>query len=89
MIETTLKNIPELNDEKLRRLFLRAIEYCVEGKEVDKAEKIIDAIQTEWAHRLIAFRAGKYKATTPQDGMLSAVGYHLSLIHISEPTRPY
>ena len=88
MIETTLKNIPKLNDEKLRRLFLRAIEYCVAGKDVDDAERIIDSIQTEWAHRLIAFRAGKYKATTPQDGMLSAVGYHVGIVQgKSEPVR--
>ena len=80
MIETTLKNIPQIDDEKLRKLFLRAIEFSVEGKRLADAAAIIDTIQLEWSKRLIEFRTGNYKATTPQDGMLSAVGYHVGIV---------
>jgi len=79
MIQKTLKNIPHMDDEKLRKLFLRAVEYLVEGRDVEDANSIIEAIQTVWAKRVKDFKFSNYKATTPDVGMLTAVGYHVGI----------
>lgn len=72
-----IQNIPQMDDNKLRGLFLNAFKFILKGERVEEAEAIIAAIQTTWAARVKAYDFSQYKADTPDTGMLKALGYHV------------
>jgi hypothetical protein len=70
-----IEKIPSMGDNDLRQLFLNANRQIEKSKMVDQAVAVIDAIEVEWKRRLKSFEAGQYKADTPEEGVLKAVGY--------------
>ncbi|GHF12495.1 hypothetical protein GCM10017044_03060 [Kordiimonas sediminis] len=72
---SVLKKIPKMNDNDLRQLFLNANHLIEKSKMVEQANAVIDAIESEWQRRLERFDKGLYKADTPEEGVLKAVGY--------------
>ncbi len=70
-----LQNITKLDDNALSRLFINAQKLLEKNDENFDARQVIDAIKSEWETRLQLFKQNKYKATTPENGLLSVVGY--------------
>ena len=70
-----LQNITKLDDNALSRLFINAQKLLEKNDENFDARQVIDAIKSEWETRLQLFKQNKYKAATPENGLLSVVGY--------------
>ena len=70
-----LKNIPSMDDNAICRLFVNAQRLLLKNKENSDAKLVLQAIKVEWEKRLKLFESGNYKATTPENGVLSVVGY--------------
>ena len=70
-----IQNIPNLDDNALSRLFVNAQKLLDKNEENFDARQVIDAIKSEWEIRLQFFNQNKYKAATPENGVLSVVGY--------------
>ena len=75
MVLKVLKNIPKLDDNALSRLFVNAQKLLDKNEENFDARQVIDAIKSEREIRLQLFNKNKYKAATPENGVLSMVGY--------------
>lgn len=72
-----IQNIPNMDDNKLRGLFLNAFKLILKDERMAEAEAVIDAIQTTWVARVKDYKFSQYKADTPDKGMLKALGYHV------------
>ncbi len=70
-----LSSIPNMDDQKLTRLLVNAQKLLLKNPENGDAVVVMGAIQTEWERRLQMFEAGNYKASTPEQGILSVIGY--------------
>ena len=70
-----IQNIPNLDDNALSRLFVNAQKLLDKNEENFDARQVIEAIKSEWKIRLQLFNQNKYKAATPENGVLSVVGY--------------
>lgn len=70
-------SIPEYDDIRLRKIFFKCIENLVNNEQVDDAREILSLIQSEWAKRVSLGEFKKYKATTPDEGMLKGVHYQV------------
>ena len=70
-----LKNIPSMDDNAICRLFVNAQRLLLTNKQNSDAKLVLEAIKVEWEKRLKLFEAGNYKATTPENGVLSVVSY--------------
>lgn len=69
--------VPGFDDNQLLKLLTNALERLSDEKKGPAAREIVNAIKHEWSVRLARFREGTYSCTTPHDGMLSALGYHV------------
>ena len=81
------KNIPNMDDNRLSVLFFNAQKLISEGKRLEEAKSVVQAVQTEWRKRLEAFRQGGYRADTPEEGVLKTVGYKVGNDGIGEAMR--
>tara|TARA_B110000977_G_scaffold191251_1_gene263102 strand:- start:807 stop:1298 length:492 start_codon:yes stop_codon:yes gene_type:complete len=72
-----IKNIPNLDDNSICRLFVNAQRLLNKNKNNTDAIKVLEAIKTEWERRLELFQSGNYKAASPEHGVLSVVGYRV------------
>ena len=72
-----IEKIPSMSDNELSRLFANVMDFIDKKKQVDDAVRVKEAIQQEWQRRLNAFEQGKYKAETPEKGVLSTIGYRV------------
>lgn len=70
-----LDKIGQMDDNALARLLGNAQALLEKNADNKDAVLVIDAVQDEWARRLHLFRKGDYKATSPEHGVLSVVGY--------------
>lgn len=68
-------NIPSMDDNALTRLFLNAQRLLLKDPKNQDALTVLNAIQVEWNERLKKFHAGEYKALSPEQGLLSVMGY--------------
>ena len=72
-----IEKIPSMSDNELSRLFANVMDFIDKKKQLDDAVRVKEAIQQEWQRRLNAFEQGKYKAETPEKGVLSTIGYRV------------
>ena len=72
-----IEKIPSMSDNELSRLFANVMDFIDKKKQLDDAVRVKEAIQQEWHRRLNAFEQGKYKAETPEKGVLSTIGYRV------------
>ncbi len=70
-----LQQIPRMDDNRLQKLFLNAQNMLLKNPSSDDASRVIGEIEKEWQRRLLAFHEGVYKASSPEEGVLQAVGY--------------
>jgi hypothetical protein len=70
-----------------RSLLGNAQTLLAKNPENEDAQVAINAVQAEWAHRLALFKEGNYKASTPENGVLSVVGYKVGNDGGSETQR--
>lgn len=63
------------NDNELLSLSRNATAALHKPDKSARAQEILDKIDREWNRRL--FRRGKYRATTPKEGVMSTMGYHV------------
>ena len=70
-----LEKIKHMDDNALARLLGNAQALLEKKSDNPDALVVIKAIQEEWARRLHLFRRGDYKASSPEHGVLSMVGY--------------
>lgn len=82
-----LEKIPEYDDNQLSNLLLNALNLISEGKRVDDAKAVIEAIKEEWDRRLHEFNKGEYKADTPEKGVLRTIGYKVGNDGLPEHKR--
>lgn len=82
-----LKKIPEMDDNALARLLGNAQTLLQKKPDNQEAVLVIEMVQEEWARRLHLFRKGDYKATSPEQGVLSIVGYKVGNNGGSEKQR--
>jgi hypothetical protein len=87
MASKILEKIPSMDDNSLARLLGNAQTLLAKDPENQDAQKAIDAVQAEWAQRLALFKDGIYKASTPENGVLSVVGYKVGNDGGSEKQR--
>ena len=66
-----------MSDNELSKLFTNALELIHNKKMVKDAQEVLKAIQAEWSKRLDAYNDGKYKAETPEKGVLKTLGYRV------------
>ena len=71
-----LANIPKMDDQALSRLFINAQKMHNINND-QNAGLVLDAIKKEWAKRLELFEQNKYKASSPEQGVLHMVGYRV------------
>ena len=64
-----------MDDNKLTKLFANALEMKRKRKMEENADNVIKAVQQEWDKRLKLQKEGRYKADTPDQGVLKTVGY--------------
>ena len=69
-----LLKIPSMNDNDLLDLYKNAVRLISNDKFPD-AEEVVKGIGDEWGKRLAQAKEGRYKATTPDIGMLKSLGY--------------
>lgn len=72
-----ISKIPAMSDNELSKLFTNALELIHNKKMVKDAQEVLKAIQAEWSKRLDAYNDGKYKAETPEKGVLKTLGYRV------------
>ncbi len=84
-----LNNIPLMDDNKLTKLFANALEMKRKRKMEENADNVIKAVQQEWDKRLKLQKEGRYKADTPDQGVLKTVGYKVGNDGISKEVREY
>lgn len=84
---SVLKHIPTMSDNELTRLFTNALTSLEEGKQPELANTVRMAVLAEWEKRLQQYKAGQYKAETPEQGVLSRVGYRVGNNGISQKLR--
>lgn len=82
-----IQKIPQMTDNELAKLFQNAQDWIYKGKAVDDAAAVISAIEREWEVRLKAYRKGQYKAETPPEGVLKAIGYKVGNDGLPEAKR--
>ena len=82
-----INNIPKMDDRALTRLFINAQKLLTKNPSNADALTVLSAIQIEWDDRLKKFLAGKYKASTPEQGLLSVVGYKVGNEGERKPVR--
>lgn len=82
-----LEKISQMDDNALARLLGNAQNMLLKKPENADASLVINAVQEEWDRRLRLFRNGDYKATTPEQGVLSVVGYKVGNGGDSEKIR--
>jgi hypothetical protein len=82
-----LDKIPSMDDNSLAKLLGNAQTLLAKNPENEDAQVAINAVQAEWAHRLALFKEGNYKASTPENGVLSVVGYKVGNDGGSETQR--
>ena len=70
-----IEKIAQMDDNALARLLGNAQTILEKNSENKDAVNVIKAIQDEWARRLHLFCSGNYKASSPEHGVLSVVGY--------------
>jgi hypothetical protein len=70
-----LQQIPSMDDNGLARLLSNAQSLLAKNPDNHDAKKVVEEVQAEWERRLELFKNGDYKATTPENGVLSIVGY--------------
>ncbi|MDB4244689.1 hypothetical protein N9832_00010 [Amylibacter sp.] len=70
-----IKTIPNLDDNTICRIFVNTQRILLKDKNNADANNVLDAIKIEWDKRLKLFQIGKYKAASPEQGILSVVGY--------------
>ena len=72
-----ITSIPELNDIELGKMLNNCQDHLEEGKNIEIAQRRIEAILEEWKKRKESAKFGTYKADTPEEGLLSVLGYHV------------
>lgn len=82
-----ISKIPAMSDNELSKLFTNALELIHNKKMVDSAQQVLEAIQIEWSKRLEAYKDGKYKADTPEKGVLKTLGYRVGNDGVSSEKR--
>lgn len=82
-----IEKIRQMDDNALARLLGNALALLEKNADNKDAVLVINAVQDEWARRLHLFRKGDYKATSPEHGVLSAVGYKVGNDGVSEKQR--
>lgn len=82
-----IQQIPQLSDNKLATLFQNAQDWIYRGGVVEDAAAVISAIEQEWKERLSAYHRGRYKAETPPEGVLKAIGYRVGNHGLPEAKR--
>jgi len=82
-----LENIPKMDDRALTRLFLNAQKLLLKNASNEDALAVLSAVQVEWNERLKKFLDGEYKASTPEQGLLSVVGYKVGNEGEKKPVR--
>lgn len=70
-----LNNLSQMDDNALSRLFSNAQNILLKNPKNLDAQTVLKAIEKEWEQRLRAYKFGTYKASTPEAGILSRVGY--------------
>jgi len=86
---TVLRHIPAMSDSELSKLFYNALEFLRKGKQTELAKDIKLAVLDEWDKRLEQFKSGAYKADTPEQGVLSTIGYRVGKDGMDEESRQY
>ena len=76
-VEKTIEQIPLWDDNKLAKLLRNALERVADPNKKSDALAIIDAVSNEWRTRLLRYKKHQYRATTPEIGVLSFLGYHV------------
>lgn len=82
-----VRKIPSMDDNELARLLHNALDLIHRHTNVINARAVISAIEAEWARRLASFHAGQYKAETPPEGVLKAIGYRVGNNGLPEARR--
>lgn len=82
-----VKKIPLMDDNALARLLGNALDLIHRNNNVTDARAVISAIEAEWARRLDDYNAGQYKAETPPEGVLRAIGYRVGNNGLPEAKR--
>ena len=78
-----------MDDNKLTKLFANALEMKRKRKMEENADNVIKAVQQEWDKRLKLQKEGRYKADTPDQGVLKTVGYKVGNDGVSKEVREY
>lgn len=86
---TVLHQIPAMSDSELSVLFYNALESLRKGKQPERADEVRLAVLDEWERRLEKFRSGHCKADTPEQGVLSTVGYKVGNAGTDQETRRF
>ena len=76
-----------MDDNALARLLGNALDLIHRNNNVTDARAVISAIEAEWARRLDGYHAGQYKAETPPEGVLRAIGYRVGNNGLAEAKR--
>jgi hypothetical protein len=71
------ERIRTMTDQQLLNLFGNATKQLVEGKELEKAENVLSAIESEWKARLDDVRIKPDRTGSPSVGMLATLGYRV------------
>lgn len=86
-LDKIIAAIPKMSDNELSRLFDNAQDRSLKGQDPHADGEAIRAIEAEWARRLQAWQAGRYKADTPPEGVLKAIGYRVGNNGLPENRR--
>ena len=70
-----ISKISSMDDRAISRLFVNAQRLLLKDETNEDALKVLKAIEIEWDARLQKFVVGQYKASTPEQGLLSVMGY--------------
>jgi hypothetical protein len=71
-----IAQIPTISSDDLSKLFTNAYRKLANGSH-DKAQSVIEAIDKEWNRRRGPCLGGATLSTSPKEGMLAALGYHV------------
>jgi hypothetical protein len=69
-------NLEKLSDAELFGLFKNANRMLSRGPNI-QVDSVIAEIEREWKNRSKMVRAGVHEYTSPQEGMLATLGYHV------------
>lgn len=73
-----MMNLDRLSDTDLERMFRNCVSAIVSNKpNAEEARARLEAINAVWQVRLQAAAQGRYKADSPEIGVLKKIGYHV------------